>query len=265
MAIPHHTASETGPIDVSLLPEVLVNDSIRHSRQLAQELHAGKWYDEACGINYFDGHLVPVAEIGEMLCRMTGESRLAVSSLWLHDSVEDVEGVTIEYLHGRGVISPVLADVDLMTRMRNETRRHYLQRVSSTPRSALEKLADSTGNVRNNLEFHPHFPAWISRKRIVKYPANIAHLAPIVFGEEVELDEEIREAAKDPGAAFDALVGSLCSLRDTVAFDDGAPDEEVKLRLLTYPRQVAHLAPVVLPETIDYAPIINEIADAVRL
>lgn len=264
MLIPHHDATEaSSPVDVSLLPEVVVEDSIRQARDLALELHAGQWYDQHCGITYFDGHLQPVAEIGEHLCRITGESRLAVASLWLHDSVEDVEGITLAYLHGRRVVTPVLQDVDLMTRRHNEKRRDYLHRVSSTRRSAMEKLADSTGNVRNNLEFHDHWPGWISRKRIMKYPANIAHLAPLVFGEEIALDDETRAAAEDPETAFDRLVGALCNLRDAVAFDDNAADAEVKRRLLTYPQQVAFLAPVVLGETVDTT-MIDEIAAAVR-
>lgn len=237
---------------LSEIPDVIVEEQIRAARQRAYEYHDGQPYDETCGINFYEGHLAPVAKIGEMLCRITGASRLNVAGLWLHDGWEDGRA-TLEQMNADGIIVPVTDQVDILTRRPGEPYGHYMQRVAADQEAALRKLADSTGNWRVNLEFHDHEPLMRVRKRFLRYPKNVAMLAPIVFGTRLR-DEQTQELERVPvnqDEAIESLVSKLVHMRQVLAFDGRIPEREIPRQLLTHPREIAFLLSEVMGETID--------------
>lgn len=258
---------ENAALPVDFIPNSLhlseeeVNAAIETARSLGEELHAGQWYDEECGLTYFEGHLAPVVEIGDMLCRLTGRSRLVAGGLWLHDTVEDTPA-TLPYLQQRGVISPILSMTDYLTKRPGEGNWAYLRRLAPDPYAALGKLADSMGNGRVNLQFHSHESPRKVRKRLLKYPGNMAYLAPIVLGESIEATEDLNLAG-DPEATFDAFVGALCDLRSTLSLNPETPPEIARRQILTHPQRVAFLAPLILGDSVQ-PEVITNISRAVR-
>lgn len=245
------------------VPNVIIQEQIRIAQPLAAEIHAGQTYDKVCGESFYDGHLVPVAANGERLCQITGQSRLVVPALWLHDGVEDGRA-TLEEMGERGIISPVLRIVDLLTRDRqHQTYRQYMRGIVDDPEAALGKLADSLANVQVNLQFHDHESPSRVQKRLLRYPRNISLLAPVVFEAEMpDSTPELEEIARDPDTALAAFVGALRALKETVAFDPSVSNDEVEQRLLIESRQAAFLAPVVLGESVQ-PDLIREIRTAV--
>ena len=92
---------------------------IVQSESLARELHAGQFYDkkpvpEFGGIRrtYANGHLAPAARIVEAW----GFGAEEQATVWLHDTIEDVEGVTAGTLIRRRMPAAVGRAVLLQTK-----------------------------------------------------------------------------------------------------------------------------------------------------
>jgi hypothetical protein len=241
-------------VDIAGVPELstaVIDEQADLARSLAAEYHSGQMYDEACDITYFDGHLTPVVAIGEMLCRLSNRHRLAIPALWLHDTFEDTTA-TYREVADRGVIAPVIDIASLLTRRQGEGRKQYIETIAQVDDAALAKMSDSLGNMRVNLEFHDHEPLSKVQLRLLRYPRNVARLAPVVFGERVDLEESEMQGlvAQGHDQVFRALVGELIQMRDVLTFDGSLSDEQVRHKLLTHPRRIAFLAPLVLGQSV---------------
>ena len=265
MAMLEYPAGPGYTTDLAEIPNAVIEEQRMLTQRLAAEYHAGQMYDEVCGISFFDGHLAPVVEIGELLCRMTGHSRIIVPALWTHDGPED-KLVTLESMEARGVIRPVTRIVDVMTRWPGTGYLPYMRKVADDDDGRHAKLADSLGNLRVNLDFHEHDSPGRVQKRLLRYPKNVAILAPRVFGEDDVTSpgptSEMLQAPPSREAALEQLVGHLVQLRRVLAFDGTFTYDEIRQQLLAHPRQVAFLAPIVLDRVVDPG-LVNEIRQGV--
>lgn len=69
------------------------------------------------------------------------------ASAVLHDSIEDVEGVTAESLLSEGIPQGVVDTVLKVTKLKGESPEEYLAKVLSSKESCIVKLADLSHNM----------------------------------------------------------------------------------------------------------------------
>ena len=115
--------------------------TVEDAYDLAREAHEGMTYN---GHTYFEGHLLPVAE----LLRPLGEEFEIVGIL--HDAVEDTDWVTFELLREKGASEDVIAGIDSMTRRDDETYAELIGRAAADRIGRHGKVVDNYVNVISN-------------------------------------------------------------------------------------------------------------------
>lgn len=115
--------------------------TVTDAGRLAAEAHAGQV--DKLGRDYFNAHLVPIAEAVAHL----GEH--AVCAAYLHDIIEDTDW-DADGLRDAGVPESVVATVVSVTRMPGETYDDLIARSCADPLGVHIKLADNTHNIASN-------------------------------------------------------------------------------------------------------------------
>lgn len=124
---------------------------------LIRVLHDGQMWDEAEGVNYVYGHLIPVMHTAVRLAEIDGRADVEVTACaaLLHDSIEDVLLRTtgsldkaVSWLITYGVPKPVVDVVVVVTMLPGETRAGYMTRVAADPQPEVRcvKVADNLFN-----------------------------------------------------------------------------------------------------------------------
>jgi len=123
-----------------------MSDLTVRARTFALEAHAGQTRKGAAAEPYAD-HLSDVAGF----VQRHGGDEIAIAAAWLHDTVEDVPGIT----HGRirdefgDAVADVVAELtDDKTKEKAERKRLQVANAPhKSPRAALVKLGDKTSNL----------------------------------------------------------------------------------------------------------------------
>ena len=140
----------------------MAEDLVAAARTFAAELHAGD-LRKGSGVGYFDGHLVPVAEI----VRRAGGDDAQVAAAFLHDAAEDHGGqATLDEIRRRlggdvaamvEDLSDSLVDTDAGEEKApwRERKQRYIEALSTKPIRSLEvAAADKLHNATSILEDH---------------------------------------------------------------------------------------------------------------
>ncbi|MCU9847443.1 HD domain-containing protein [Defluviimonas sp. WL0024] len=123
-------------------------DLIARAEAFARQAHAGQTRKGAASEPYVI-HLEEVAGF----VRRHGGDEIALAAAWLHDTVEDCDGVTardIARVFGAAVAAVVAELTDDKALAKAERKRlQIVHAASKSPRAALVKLGDKTSNVRS--------------------------------------------------------------------------------------------------------------------
>lgn len=140
---------------------------IEQSEALARELHAGQFYDkepvlDLGGIRrtYANGHLAPAARI----VKAWGFGPEEQATVWLHDTIEDVKGVTAETLIRRRMPAAVARAVQLQTKENGVDYNDpfnfypYVVDIAEDPLATVSKTAENLVNLANTILMFPEKP-----------------------------------------------------------------------------------------------------------
>ena len=123
-------------------------DLITHAETFARQAHAGQTRKGAASEPY----VIHLEEVAGFVWRHGGDE-ITVAAAWLHDTVEDCEGVTapdIARAFGAAVAAVVSELTDDKALPKAERKRLQIVHAGSkSPRATLVKLGDKTSNVRS--------------------------------------------------------------------------------------------------------------------
>lgn len=127
------------------------------AREFARKHHYGQFRRN--GEHYFDGHVEPVAKITQKLIDETFLSQNKqcikdeiIAVAYLHDTIEDCEGVTAETLLNEGFSESIVESVAVLSKKSGESYFDFIMRIvySVDAWAITVKIADLTHNLQNN-------------------------------------------------------------------------------------------------------------------
>ena len=117
-------------------PQVLVD----YAEKIATEAHEGQ---------FRRGGRVPFIEHPRAVVSRVGQDYDLQVIAWLHDVIEDTSE-TAESLEGAGIPSELVDEIVLLTKTRETTYEHYLERVATSKIATKVKIADILSNLADN-------------------------------------------------------------------------------------------------------------------
>jgi len=109
---------------------------VEQARRIAGLAHAGQ-YDKV-------GHPY-VSHCERVACRVTSQEAKIVA--YLHDTLEKGKGWSISDLRDEGLSEDILAAVEALSRLPDETEQQFLTRNARDPLAATVKMADLQDNI----------------------------------------------------------------------------------------------------------------------
>lgn len=126
---------------------------LEKAQEWAKTMHKGQLY---AGKDYYEAHIVPVADLAMEIARARGCSEAEVLFIgalaYLHDIVEDTDVTTTEVHKGFGRLMAEL--VTNLTKLPNDAWEDQWARALRHPHTTITKQADMLINLQTSIKTH---------------------------------------------------------------------------------------------------------------